>query len=641
MAPTDASHFDKLLRLLDLERDEERARLDQLLATLSPEERAERGITLLDVVSIDESFGLGGRVQLDLAREDGAPLGARIDQGDIVDLRPRRADVTEPARGIVTRRSRTRITVSFDRPPPPWTREGRLLVDLRPNDVTWTRARSNVIAVRDEKPPRGTTRRDVLLGAREARFNRLAEVTHATFNSEQREALSRIEAADELALLHGPPGTGKTTVLVEAIAREVARGRRVLVLAPSNAAVDLLVERTAAVGIAPVRMGHPSRAAERLYGYTLEGRVEAHPNREAVRDLYDEAWSLLGYARKQRARGRGSDRWQNAREAVGEGRSMLSEARARERQMVREVMSAAKVVCATCSTAAGDDLDGERFDVVFCDEATQATEPVTLIAFLRATRVVLAGDHCQLPPTVLSRAAQEGGLGVSLFERLVAQHPEARTMLREQHRMSEALMRFPSRQMYGGELRAHPAVADRKLSEVLDEGASLDAPPVLFVDTAGRGWDESRPEGDESIRNEGEARCVVRHLTELLGAGLDASEVAVISPYAAQVALLRELASEAGVDASVEIDTVDAFQGREKDAVLLSTVRSNTDGQIGFLRDLRRMNVAITRARRHLFVVGDGATLAREAYYQAFIDYAESIGGYRSVWSWPGAEEIA
>lgn len=635
------AHFDKLLRLLDLERDEERLRLDDLLATLSPEARAERGITLLDLVSVDESLGLGGRVQLDLEREDRSPLAARIDQGDLVDLRPRRAEVPEPARGIVVRRSRWRLTVGFDRPPPPWTREGRLTVDLRPNDVTWTRSRANVIALRDEKPSRGASRRDVILGARPPRFERLVEVEHPRFNAEQRGALSRIAAAEELSLLHGPPGTGKTTVLVEAIAREVARGRRALVLAPSNAAVDLLVERTAAAGLAPVRMGHPSRAAERLYGYTLEGRVEAHANREAVRDLFDEAYELLGYARKQRVRGRGADRRQNAREAAGEGRAMLTEARARERQMVREVMSSARLVCATCATAAGDDLDDERFDVAFCDEATQASEPVTLVAFLRAPRVVLAGDHKQLPPTVLSRAAQEGGLGVSLFERLVALHGEARTMLREQHRMNESLMRFPSAQMYDGALRAHPSVAHRALAEVLADGVDVDAPPVLFVDTAGRGWDESRPAGDESIRNVGEAECVVRHLATLLDAGLDPSEVAVISPYASQVALLRELASSRGISSAVEIDTIDAFQGREKDAVLLSTVRSNADGQIGFLRDLRRMNVAITRARRHLFVVGDGATLARDGYYQAFIDHAESLGGYRSVWSWPGADEIA
>ncbi len=639
MAPD--AHFDRLLRLLDLERDEERQRLDALLSTLSPEERAARGITLLDLVCVDESWGLGGRARLDFEREDRSPLGARIDQGDLVDLRPRRADVTAPARGLVLRRARTRLTVTFDRPPPPWVREGRLLVDLRPNDVTFTRARQNVLTIRDEAVSRGDSRRAMLLGERPPHEGRVIAAEHPRFNAEQREALGRIAAAEELFLLHGPPGTGKTTVLVEAIVREVSAGRRVLVLAPSNAAVDLLVERTAAAGLSPVRMGHPARAAERLYDLTLEGRVEAHPNRDAVRDLFDDAFELLGYARKQRSRGRSGQRFANAREAGGEGRQMLSEARARERQMVREVMDRARVVCATCSTAAGDDLDGERFDVAFCDEATQASEPVTLVAFLRAPRVVLAGDHRQLPPTVLSRAAQEGGLGVSLFERLVATHPKARTMLREQHRMHETLMRFASEQMYDGELRAHPDAATHTLDDRLAKGHALDAGPLVLVDTAGRGWDESRAPNDDSTRNEGEAELVVRHLASLLDAGLDPREVAVITPYAAQATAIRDRVAARGLSPDVEVDTVDAFQGREKDAVLVSTVRSNAEGQVGFLRDLRRMNVALTRARRHLFVVADGATLASEPYFQALFAYAEAAGAYRSAWAWPGADDIA
>lgn len=638
----DPEHFDHMLALLDLEHAEERARLDELLRTLSPDERAERGITLLDVVCVDESWGLGGRVLLDLEREDRTALAARVDQGDLVEIRPRRAEVDEPARAIVARRTRTRVTVAFEQPPPPWVREGRLMVDLRPNDVTWSRARQNVLRVRDDATPKGTARRMLLVGARPPKFDRPRPAEHATFNAEQRDALTRVHAADELALVHGPPGTGKTTVLVEAIAREVAGGNRVLVVCPSNAAVDLLVERCADAGMEPLRLGHPSRVAERLYGYTLEGRVAAHAHHAMTRELFDEAYELLGYARRQKHRGRSASRFANAREAQTEARQMLGEARQRERQMVRDVFASARVVCATCVTAAGDDLDDERFDVAFCDEATQATEPVTLVAFLRAPKVVLAGDHCQLPPTVLSREAQEQGLGVSLFERMVAVHGEtARTMLREQYRMNETLMRFPSERMYGGELRAHPSVASRTLAEVLTDTVGLDVPPLVFVDTAGRGWDELAGEGDTSRRNTAEAQCVVNHLRALLAHGLDPTEVAVIAPYAAQAALLRGLAAEQEVPPSVEIDTVDAFQGREKDAVLVSLVRSNPDRQIGFLRDLRRMNVAITRARRHLFVVGDGATLSSDAYYNAFMAYAESCGGYRSVWSWPGAEDIA
>jgi superfamily I DNA and/or RNA helicase len=200
--------------------------------------------------------------------------------------------------------------------------------------------------------------------------------------------------------------------------------------------------------------------------------------------------------------------------------------------------------------------------------------------------------------------------------------------------MHADLMAYPSRSMYDGALRAHPDVAARTLADVLPAGAILDAPPLLFVDTAGRGWDESQDEGDESRLNVGEADAVRAVVRSLLGAGLDPAELAVITPYAAQAARVRALLADEGVSGELEVDTIDAFQGREKDAVVLTMVRSNARGSVGFLKDLRRMNVAITRARRHLCVVGDSATLARHPYYEGFLAHAEAVGGYRSAWSW-------
>ncbi len=624
--------YDEMLALLDAERDEERARLDELLRTLSPEERADRGITLLDLACVDERYGLGGRIVLDLARDDRGPLAARIDEGDLVDLSPRRAVEPERARAVVIRRRRDTLTVAFDQAPPDWCREGRLVVDLRPNDVTWTRARANVLAVRDD--PKGQRRRDVLEAVRPPRFDPIALRDKGSLNPEQELAIARCLAAEELALVHGPPGTGKTTTLIAYLREELGRGRRALVLAPSNAAVDLLTAKLVEVGATPLRLGHPARVDASLHGYTLEGRLDAHPTVIAARALMDEAWSLLGYARRQRTRGRSADRFAQAHDAQKTARAMLAEARGMEREAARAVMSSAKVICATCATAAGNDLRDERFDLAVCDEATQATEPTALIAFLRAPKVILAGDHKQLPPTVVSRAAEQGGLGVSLFERMVEAHPTARTMLAVQHRMHADLMAYPSRSMYDGALRAHPDVAARTLADVLPAGATLDAPPLLFVDTAGRGWDESQDEGDESRLNVGEAEAVRAVVRSLLGAGLDPAELAVITPYAAQAARVRALLADEGVAGEVEVDTIDAFQGREKDAVVLTMVRSNERGSVGFLKDLRRMNVAITRARRHLCVVGDSATLARHPYYEGFLAHAEAVGGYRSAWSW-------
>jgi superfamily I DNA and/or RNA helicase len=224
---------------------------------------------------------------------------------------------------------------------------------------------------------------------------------------------------------------------------------------------------------------------------------------------------------------------------------------------------------------------------------------------------------------------------------MVALHGDtARTLLREQHRMHADLMAYPSASMYDGALRAHPDVAARTLASVLRPDAEIDAPPLLFVDTAGRGWDEVQAEGEESRSNPGEAAAVVAWLCALLDAGLDPAGVAVITPYAAQAAAVRELAVARGVSPDVEVDTVDAFQGREKDAVLVTTVRANDRGELGFLKDLRRMNVAITRARRHLCVVGDAGTLARHPYFAGLIAQAEAVGGYRSAWAWSPLDDL-
>lgn len=341
------------------------------------------------------------------------------------------------------------------------------------------------------------------------------------------------------------------------------------------------------------------------------------------------------------------------------------------------ILDQAQVVCATLSSLPGGELAdftgqgdrrdpsgraaGPRFDWALLDEATQATEPLSLLAFLRARRLVLAGDPCQLPPTVLSQAAQARGLAVSLLERLLADHadhgpgPERMTLLREQHRMHRDIMAFPSQEFYRGALRCHPAAADRTLAalrppagEESETAAALDVPPFLFIDTAGKGWDAERPEGSDSFHNPGEAELLLQRVRLLLEAGLAPQHIGVIAPYSAQVALLRALApSRLGAEAAsaVEIDSVDGFQGREKEAVLVSLVRAGaarsgprpgeqpgSQATIGFLADLRRLNVALTRARRHLVLIGDSATLGGHPCYARLIAHAEAQGAYRSAW---------
>ena len=631
--PRDPTYFDELSSLLDLERAAARERFEEQARALSLEERAARGLAILDLELVEDAVGLGGRFLGTFERAGRQPFSARLSPGDLVLLRPRRQEDAEPARGVVSRGGRDSAEVAFDRGPPPWIGEGRLRLDLVPNDVTFDRAAQAIARAKALDRGRALERREVLLGNAPPRFDAaIALAPTGPLNPEQREAVERALCARDFFLVHGPPGTGKSTVLAEVASQAAARGERILATAASNAAVDHLLELCVSRGLRALRIGHPARVSPHLVEHTLDEQVERHPDRVLARELFEQAFELFGYARRQRKQGRARERFANARESTAEAKRLIEDARALERKAVDAVLGRAQVVCVTLSSLDAGPIAQSRFDLALLDEATQAIEPLSLGAFVRAERVVLAGDHLQLPPTVLSMEASRRGLSRSLFERLLADHGGGvRRMLAEQYRMNERIMALPSRELYGGALRAHPKVASRTLAEVLAPGARVDAPPLLFLDTAGKGFEDEPEPGGESRLNEGEAELLAARARELLRGGLSPSELALIAPYSAQAAALRRRIP----DPAVEIDTVDAFQGREKDAVLISLTRSNRQGDVGFLADLRRMNVAITRARRHLFVVGDSATLGGERFYARFIEEAERQGGYRSAWEWP------
>jgi superfamily I DNA and/or RNA helicase len=637
--------FERLAALLDLERLAESERMAALSRDLSLVERAARGYAIIDLVIVDENFGLGGRLLLHLQREGGARIEGRFDIGDLVSLRTRRAEASTALSGIVARRSARELVLALDEPPPPSLQSGRLVLELCANDATYRRTKDAVAEVCKLADASGAPRKrvDVLLGRAVPRHAPLdvasdsAPQLEPTLNEEQRLAVERALAAQDFYLVHGPPGTGKSTVLAEIAVQAVRRGARVLVAAASNAAVDHLLELTAGRGLRVLRIGHPARVAERLAQYTLVEQLAAHPDREFAAELTAEAYAMRGYARKQRSRGRSTERFAQARQASSDARALLTEARELERRAVADILDRSEVVCSTLAGLASTELKPLPFDLALIDEATQATEPLTLLAFLRARKLVLAGDHQQLPPTILSQAAQAGGLAVSLFERLLADHGDAielKQMLCEQHRMHATIMDFPSQAFYGERLRAHPAAAERTLAELLTN-RELDAPPLLLIDTAGKGWDAEVAPGTDSYHNLGEAELLVERLRALLSAGLMPEQIGIIAPYSAQVALLRDkVAAQLGTTLldSIEIDSVDAFQGREKEAILLSLTRSGAPGQIGFLSDLRRINVAITRARRHLLIIGDSATLCAHPFYERLFSYAQTKAAYVSAW---------
>lgn len=299
-----------------------------------------------------------------------------------------------------------------------------------------------------------------------------------------------------------------------------------------------------------------------------------------------------------------------------------------ERSLVADVIADASVICATTSFDFTHLEDG-HFDLLVIDEACQSVEPGCWVPLKFAERIVLAGDHCQLPPTILSQEAAAEGYAISLMQRLVEHYGDAATrLLTTQYRMHESIMRFSSDHFYKGQLQADESVAAHRLSDLpAIRDASLDE-PVVFIDTAGAGWDEELEPQGLSKRNPEEGRLVLSQVTQLCDAGLSPRDIAVIAPYAAQVRWLRQ---HCEFD-HLEIDTVDGFQGREKEAVVMCTVRSNSTGEVGFLSDARRMNVALTRARRKLIVIGDSGTLGADEFFQTLLAWFDAVGAYRSVW---------
>lgn len=631
--------------MLGAEEREVRARNERLYKDKTDKELEADGLLLRGARVEDEGRALFGRARLTLV--DDVSRRGHVDRfearpGSMVWLRDK-DDSGRPvlgAQGIVTKKRGGRLVVVFEDAAAVGDRASLDL--LRGEDEVTLRRMEGALGRCRRLEGSALRLLEVVLGQTAPRPPRPGtwEPLDRALNDDQRQAVEIALFADDVALVHGPPGTGKTRVLVEVVRQCHARGERVLCLTASNAAVDnlaiALLEADAKLPLA--RAGHPARVHPLLEEHTLAGLTNAHELRQLARKLLDEAHAVLRGARRRSDRGR--EAWEREREARVEAGRLFADARRLERQAVDDVLDRTRILCGTLTGYESELPEAAHFDVLVVDEASQALTPALLLGLPRAGRLVLAGDHKQLPPTVLSLEAQRLGFGVTTFDELMSSSDAAPCahMLTVQHRMHEKLMAFPSARFYDGRLLAHDAVAAHSLEDldVTDDGAWVASErPLDVIDTAGAGLEERRSEGSESRDNEGEAALVVKAVRALLAAGLKPRDIGVIAPYAAQVALLSQ-ALFADVEEGLEVDTVDGFQGREKQAILVSCVRSNANGEVGFVSDPRRMNVAITRAKRKLYVIGDSATLSSDPLWAGFFEHAIARGAYRSCFELDG-----
>ncbi|GLT41983.1 hypothetical protein SLA2020_160070 [Shorea laevis] len=616
--------------LIDLEKEAEISASISSGASRNLDSAQKRGSTILNLKCADVQTGLMGKTLLEFQSTKGDVLPAhRFGTHDVVVLKLNKADSGSPAlgQGVVYRLKDSSITVAFDDIP----EEGLnspLRLEKVANEVTYRRMKDALIQLSKGilKGPAADLV-PVLFGERPPTFSK-KDVTFIPFNSNldhsQKDAISKALSSKDVFLLHGPPGTGKTTTVVEIILQEVKRGSKILACAASNIAVDNIVERLVPHRVKLVRLGHPARLLPQVLDSALDAQVLQGDNSSLANDIRKEIKALNGKLLKTKDRN-------TRRDIQKELRNLSKEERKRQQLAVTDVIKGADVVLTTLTGAFSRKLENSSFNLVIIDEAAQALEIACWIALLKGSRCILAGDHLQLPPTIQSVEAERKGLGRTLFERLADLYgDEIMSMLTVQYRMHELIMDWSSKELYDSKIKAHPSVAAHMLFDLENvKRTSSTEPTLLLIDTAGCDMEEKKDEEDSSL-NEGEAEIAISHAKRLTQSGVLASDIGIITPYAAQVVLLKMLRSNEDKLKDVEISTVDGFQGREKEAILISMVRSNSTKEVGFLSDRRRMNVAVTRARRQCCLVCDTETVSSDGFLKRLVEHFEEHGEYLS-----------
>lgn len=637
MEPT-IDRLQQLRKLLKIERDEDFTQYKLHFSRNNINHRKQNGVTWYPIVITNTEIGLGEYISIDVERTTNHNEPHQFSGGKVASLFSNNNDESSTINGTikVLGPNNLRLSLNMDELPD-WCDDGKLGINLLFDETSYKEMDIALEKVISASHNRLAHLRDVMYEIKPPVFDKVDESLHITgLNQSQNSAVQKILSAKDIAIIHGPPGTGKTTTLVQAIRQTLFSEKQVLVCSPSNTAVDLLTEKLHREGITVLRLGNPARISEEVLMNTLDAKVAAHESYKDLKSYRKTAEEYFRMAGKYK-RTFGKEEREQRQLFYQEARKILHDARILEDYIISEQFDKAQVIACTPVVSSGRMMRDKQFSTVFIDEAAQALEPMCWIPISRSNRVVFAGDHFQLPPTVKSKEAEKLGLKETLFERAV-KIQNVSVMLNTQYRMHENIMNFSNQKFYDGNLKADISVKET----LLDTQDFLLNTAFDFIDTAGCGYNEIINPESLSIANPEEGQLLIKHLKMVLAQyelSKDASKrikIGIISPYKEQVQYLtNQIALDEELEkyrSQIAIKTVDGFQGQERDIIYISMVRSNDQREIGFLNDTRRMNVALTRAKKKLVVIGDSATIGNHPFYKSFLDYSESIGAYKSAW---------
>ncbi|MFD1003525.1 AAA domain-containing protein [Ohtaekwangia kribbensis] len=643
---TSHEQLQKTFELIKLERQADLEYYRQKVLLRSIHERTKEGTTWYPLRFNRDYIGTGERLIIEVERTNHLDQPHAFQSGKSVSVFSNASGKPEKehVNGVVNyvRDNVMSITLNSD-DVPDWIEDGLVGVDVMFDEMSYREMEFALKEVMKAEDNRVAMLREILLGGEKSLRLKVESVrtadgsiqaipTTSLLNSSQHEALTKVMETADIAFVHGPPGTGKTTTLVQAIIATVRLEKQVLVCAPSNAAVDLLADKLSEQGMNVLRIGHPARVTEQSLSKTLDARIAAHSNYGELREIRKRMEQVRSMASKYK-RNFGFHEREQRKLLKQEVKLLKSDADMLEFYIINDLLQNSDVICATLVGSSHPTLRGKKFRTAFIDEAGQALEPACWIPILRSERIIFAGDHLQLPPTIKSNEAARAGLSQTLFEKGIEKHPGQSSMLQVQYRMHEDIMKFSSQYFYKDELIADASVKHELLRP--------NQAPVEFIDTAGAGHAEEQDKETLSRFNHEEAQVLIRRVEKLVEeVGIEEwaeqkITLGIITPYRAQVDYILKLTEASSIleplHGLISINTVDAFQGQERDVIAISFVRSNDKGEVGFLGDIRRTNVAMTRARKKLIMIGDSATLGSHPFYLELIEYVQQKEFYKSV----------